>query len=89
MKDFVSIRDLTPADIRHLLELAGHVKATPSAYAYALKSRTLAMLFEKPSLRTRVTFDLAIEELGGHSLYLGPAEVHLGQRESVDRKSVV
>ena len=83
MKDFVSIRDLTPADIRHLLELAGHVKATPSAYAYALKSRTLAMLFEKPSLRTRVTFDLAIEELGGHSLYLGPAEVHLGQRESV------
>jgi ornithine carbamoyltransferase len=83
VKDFVSIRDLTPADIRHLLELAGHVKATPSAYAYALKSRTLAMLFEKPSLRTRVTFDLAIEELGGHSLYLGPAEVHLGQRESV------
>ena len=83
MKDFVSIRDLSPTSIRHLLELAGHVKATPSAYAYALKSRTLAMLFEKPSLRTRVTFDLAIEELGGHSLYLGPAEVHLGQRESV------
>jgi ornithine carbamoyltransferase len=83
VKDFISIRDLSPASIRHLLELAGHVKSTPSAYAYALKSRTLAMLFEKPSLRTRVTFDLAIEELGGHSLYLGPAEVHLGQRESV------
>jgi ornithine carbamoyltransferase len=83
VNDFLSIRDLKPADIKHLLELAGHMKATPSAYAYALKGKTLAMLFEKPSLRTRVTFDVAIHELGGHSLYLGPSEISLGKRESV------
>jgi ornithine carbamoyltransferase len=82
VKDFLSIRDLNPSGIRHLLELAGHMKASP-AYAYALKNKTLAMLFEKPSLRTRVTFDVAMQELGGHSLYLGPEEVRLGKRESV------
>jgi ornithine carbamoyltransferase len=80
---FISIRDLTAEELHHLLQLAGHVKAAPSSYAYSLKSKSLAMLFEKPSLRTRVTFDLAMEELGGHSLYLGPAEIHLGRRESV------
>ena len=83
MNDFISIRDLTHDGIRHMLESAGHIKATPSAYAYALKSKSLAMLFEKPSLRTRVTFDLAIEEMGGHALYLGPSEIQLGKRESV------
>jgi len=83
VNDFLSIRDLNPTGIKHLLELAGHTKATPSAYAYALKGKKLAMLFEKPSLRTRVTFDVAMQELGGHSLYLGPSEVSLGKRESV------
>jgi ornithine carbamoyltransferase len=83
VNDFLSIRDLDPAGIKHLLELAGHMKATPSAYAYALKGRTLALLFEKPSLRTRVTFDVAMHELGGHALYLGPSEISLGKRESV------
>jgi ornithine carbamoyltransferase len=83
VNDFISIRDLDPASIKHLLELAGHMKATPAAYAYALKGKTLAMLFEKPSLRTRVTFDVAMQELGGHSLYLGPEEISIGRRESV------
>ena len=59
------------------------VKANPSAYSQALKGKTLAMIFEKPSLRTRVTFDVGIEELGGHPLYLSPAEISLGKRESV------
>ena len=53
------------------------------AYAGALKGKTLAMIFEKPSLRTRVTFDVGMEELGGHPLYLSPAEISLGKRESV------
>ena len=83
MKDFVSIRDLSPSQIRQLLDLACHVKADPAAYADALHGRTLAMIFEKPSLRTRVTFDLAITQLGGHPLYLSPEEIKLGQRESV------
>src|SRR6185369_11417404 len=53
------------------------------AYRDALEGQTLAMIFEKPSLRTRVTFDVGIHQLGGFSLYLSPAEINLGKRESV------
>ncbi len=82
-KDFLSIRDFSPQEITHFLDVACQVKAFPGAYANALKGKTLAMILEKPSLRTRVTFDVGIEELGGHPLYLSPAEISLGKRESV------
>jgi len=82
-KDFVSLRDFSPADIRHLLGVACRIKADPQSYSQALKGKTLAMIFEKPSLRTRVTFDVGMEELGGHAVYLSPAEISLGKRESV------
>ena len=59
------------------------MKAHPSAYGSALRGETLAMIFEKPSLRTRVSFDVGIQQLGGFSLYLSPAEINLGKRESV------
>jgi ornithine carbamoyltransferase len=81
--DFLSIRDFTPEQIEELLDLAVAVKAAPGAYEHALRGKTLAMIFEKPSLRTRVTFDVGITQLGGHSLYLSPAEINLGKRESV------
>jgi len=83
LSDFISIRDLSADQIHGLLDLACHVKADPAAYAGALKGKTLAMIFEKPSLRTRVTFDVGMEQLGGHSLYLSPDEIRLGRRESV------
>src|SRR5579872_4656923 len=82
-QDFLSIRHFTPAQIKELLHLALQIKANPAAYADALKGKTLAMIFEKPSLRTRVTFDVGIHQLGGFSLYLSPAEINLGKRESV------
>jgi ornithine carbamoyltransferase len=82
-KDFVSLRDFQPGDVRHFLHVACMVKANPSAYSQSLKGKTLAMIFEKPSLRTRVSFDVGIEELGGHPIYLSPAEISLGKRESV------
>ena len=82
-KDFLSIRDFTPQQIRHFLHVACQIKANPRAYTRALKGKTLAMIFEKPSLRTRVTFDVGIKELGGHPLYLSPDEISLGKRESV------
>ncbi len=82
-KDFVSLRDFSPGEIRHFLHVACEVKADPHAYSEALKGKTLAMIFEKPSLRTRVTFDVGIEELGGHPIYLSPTEISLGKRESV------
>jgi ornithine carbamoyltransferase len=81
--DFLSIRDFTPQQIRHFLDLAVQIKAIPSAYYDALRGKTLAMIFEKPSLRTRVTFDVGIHQLGGFALYLSPAEINLGKRESV------
>jgi len=81
--NFLSIRDFSPEEIRYLLDLAREMKAHPSAHAGALKGKTLAMIFEKPSLRTRVSFDVGIQQLGGFSLYLSRAEINLGQRESV------
>ena len=82
-RHLVSIHDLTPPEIDYLLKLAQYVKASPAPYKHALEDVTLAMVFEKPSLRTRVTFELAIGQLGGRSLYLSSNEVGLGKRESV------
>src|SRR6516225_11688589 len=81
--DFLSIRDFTPEQIKKLLEIARTMKANPMGYSAALRGKTLALIFEKPSLRTRVTFDAGIQQLGGYSIYLSPAEINLGKRESV------
>jgi ornithine carbamoyltransferase len=81
--DFLSIRDFSPQEIGHFLDLATDIKANPRRYSESLAGQALAMLFEKPSLRTRVTFDVGIHQLGGFSLYLSPAEINLGKRESV------
>jgi ornithine carbamoyltransferase len=82
-KEFLSIRDFSPLEIRHFLHVACQVKAKPELFTGVLKGKTLAMIFEKPSLRTRVTFDVGMEQLGGHPLYLSPTEINLGKRESV------
>jgi ornithine carbamoyltransferase len=82
-KDFLSIRDFSPSEILYLLILARQVKTHPTTYCDSLKRETLVMIFEKPSLRTRVTFDVGIQQLGGFSIYLSPAEINLGKRESV------
>lgn len=81
--DFLSIQDLSSFQVRYLLAQARHIKLNPELYREALKGKTLALIFEKPSLRTRVTFDVGIFQLGGHPLYLSPAEINLGKRESV------
>jgi ornithine carbamoyltransferase len=83
MQDFLSIRDFKPEEIKNLLALAMRMKLRPEEYTESLKGKTLALIFEKPSLRTRVTFDVGIHQLGGFSLYLSPAEINLGKRESV------
>lgn len=82
-KDFLSIKDFSPSEIQYLLILGRQVKTHPTTYSDALKRQTLAMIFEKPSLRTRVSFDVGIQQLGGFSLYLSPTEINLGKRESV------
>ncbi len=80
-KDFLSISDLTPQGIRQLISNAVMMKA--EGWSSRLSGKVLALLFEKPSLRHRVSFEVAIRQLGGHCIYLSPAEVGLGQRESI------
>lgn len=79
-KDLISIADLDSGDIQHLINSAARLKRGRSA---ALEGKVVALIFEKPSLRTRVSFDVAMKQLGGDSIYLSPAEVGLGQREPV------
>ena len=82
-KDLLSIHDLTPEEFSAVLDLAGEVKAEPARFARSLERKTLAMIFEKPSLRTRVTFETGMTQLGGHAIYLAPSDISLGQRESI------
>jgi ornithine carbamoyltransferase len=81
-RDLLTLRDLTSGELERLIERARVIKADPLAVADALRGKVLAMVFEKPSLRTRVTFDVGMYQLGGHAIYLSPAEISLGKRES-------
>ncbi|HVR88171.1 MAG TPA: ornithine carbamoyltransferase [Candidatus Limnocylindria bacterium] len=83
VRHFLSLADLTGAEIVALLDDAEALKRDPIPASAPLRGRALAMIFEKPSLRTRLSFDVAMRDLGGHSSYLSPAEVGLGRRESV------
>ena len=83
-RDFVSMLDYGPDDLRRMLEVAGEVKANPGRYADALAGKSLFMYFEKPSLRTRVTFEAGMTQLGGHAIYYTAAEGRIGVRESVE-----
>ena len=80
-KDFLSIADLTPENIRALLAAATAMKS--EGWSTRLNQKVLALLFEKPSLRHRASFEVAMRQLGGQCFYLSPQEVGLGQRESI------
>jgi len=80
-KDLLSISDLSSNDINLLISDTVDMKA--AGWLSSLSGKTLALLFEKPSLRTRVSFEVAMRQLGGQTIYLSPAEVGLGKRESV------
>ena len=82
-EDLISLRDLSVGDIEEILDLAGTLKANPGHYSHALSGLTLAMIFEKPSLRTRVSFEAGMTQLGGHAINLGPSDISMGKRESV------
>jgi len=85
MKDFLAISDFSPTQIQEMLDLAVTLKAEwkSGGNQPILKNKVLAMIFQKPSLRTRVSFDMAMRHLGGDALYLSPAEIGLGKRESI------
>lgn len=85
MKDFLAVADYSPDDLQSILDTAIDLKnewknkGNPPLF----KNKVLAMIFQKPSLRTRVSFDMAMRHLGGDALYLSPAEIGLGKRESI------
>ena len=84
-RDLTSIFDLTRDEIYEIFELSAKMKdAVKKGVEHKmLKDKTLAMIFEKPSLRTRVTFETGMTQLGGHAIYLAPQDIQLGKRESV------
>ena len=83
VRHFTSVADISAVELVALLDLAADLKKDKSRGASGLAGKTLAQIFEKPSLRTRLSFDVGMAELGGHCVYLSPQEVGLGRRESV------
>lgn len=86
IKHFLSLADFTPHQLEGFLELAAKLKRKfrkNGANKPLLKGKSLAMVFNKPSLRTRVSFEMAMVQLGGYAFYLSPTEIKLGSRESV------
>ena len=80
-RDLTSILDLSPDELTRILDVAIGMKRDGGGPV--LHGQTLVLLFEKPSLRTRVSFEMAMQRLGGHALYLGQQEVRMGEREPV------
>lgn len=85
MKDYLAIADHSPEELLGLLDLAVKLKKErqDGGNQPLLKGKMLAMIFQKPSLRTRVSFDMAMRQVGGDAIYLSPAEIGLGKRESI------
>ena len=81
--DLLADPDLTQGDLKLLFDLSERVKATPGKYSHALRGKQLAMIFEKPSLRTRTTFEVGITSLGGFAVYLEHTKPRLGEREAI------
>lgn len=83
LKDFLSVAELDAATVDELYRSAAKLKASPAEHAGALRGKAVVMLFEKPSLRTRVSFEIGIARLGGHALYFDHSKERIGERESV------
>src|SRR6516162_3536049 len=84
-RDFIDLSSLSHGELRGLLQLATRLKSelkNGMEHPY-LRGRTLAMIFQKPSLRTRLTFETGMAQLGGHAIYLAPHDIGIGERESV------
>src|SRR6202140_3116209 len=82
-KDLVTGAEWSPADARDLLQRTAEIKARPARYASTLRGKHIALIFEKPSLRTRVTFEVGIQSMGGFVVFLDHTQARLGERESI------
>ncbi len=82
-KDLISIKDLSSEEILEIFSLTDKLKKNKNKFSKVLTGKTLALIFQKPSNRTRVSFEVGMYQLGGNSLYLSPGEINLGVRESI------
>jgi len=82
LDNFISIHDLTLYQFSKILDLTQEIKDHPRRSRNKLKDKILAMIFQKPSLRTRMTFEIGIRQLGGEAIYLSPSEIQIGTRET-------
>ena len=82
-KDLLTGAEWSPADTRELLQRTADIKARPSRFASMLRGKHIALIFEKPSLRTRVTFEVGIQSMGGDVVFLDHTQARLGERESI------
>ena len=82
-RHLISIHDLSAAEVAGLFRLAADVKANPGKYADALKQKSLGMIFEKSSTRTRVSFEVGMVQMGGHALFLSSRDIQLGRGEPI------
>ncbi|MBN1294092.1 MAG: ornithine carbamoyltransferase [Candidatus Latescibacteria bacterium] len=82
-KDLLSIQDLTTKDVNLLIDTALKIKSDIKDYSDVMHGRTVVLIFDKPSLRTRITFEVAMRQFGGNSIYMHGNEISLGVRETV------
>jgi ornithine carbamoyltransferase len=84
VRHFLTVDDLSPAELDAVLELSAKVKANPQDHAARMAGMSVAAIFEKPSTRTRVSFEVAIAELGGHPVILNSSDLQLGRGETIE-----
>jgi ornithine carbamoyltransferase len=83
-RTYLSVDDLSPQELTDLLALSAKVKAEPGDYAGRLAGKTIALIFEKPSTRTRVSFEVGVFQLGAHAVVLSSTELQLGRGETIE-----
>jgi ornithine carbamoyltransferase len=88
-RDFLSIDDVSPDELSVLLDRADRAKSDPTSLSHAIEGRQVGMIFEKPSTRTRVSFEVAIESMGGHAVVLRADELQLGRGETIEDTGTV
>ena len=82
-RDLISIKDLKLEELEHIFSLTSELKAKVKDFSQSLSEKSLGLIFSKPSLRTRVSFDVGMNQLGGYTLYLAPEDIKFGTREAI------
>lgn len=88
-RHFVNMTDINPDELATILQTAANVKKSPGEFATRFTGKTLAMIFQKPSLRTRVSFEAGMTQMGGHAIYLSPSDISIGKREITEDIAIV